>query len=425
MHAIDIMTFEALQALVALATKPGGSDFYRSRYQLTAPAPLHITSIDEWRQLPMLGKDDFIATPLRNRLFVPLSEVDHLRTSSGTSGKPPLFTPHTRARIIDDRLRFHDFNNTFMVFTVPMRPYWQEEFQKKHGKPARVIVFDPRNPAASVRLAQIAGVDGFSCFIYQVALIGKHMKLEKINERIRYIEVTGELCTRVHYDYMKETFPNATIVHTYGASEVSDDIGIPCRALDGTEPCGVYHAMPEYYLELIDSTTGASIDPAVGAEGDLVISGFPTDRIATPLIRFRIGDTARVVEETCHQHGTWSFTIAGRTEMDFLKVPGGIVRADETIRVIALFNDRITDSFELHRYERATPDGPKIQIELRVQPRGDTDLIQLAENIASKLRVGPSFTYADGVRDQRYLPLVCSTFTPSTELQKTRRLVAH
>lgn len=420
-----MLDFNQRRSLVAFSTDPARAPLYRMHYGMQSDASaLSIDSEGAWQSLPILTKDDLVKVPMQDRTFIPLSEVDHLRTSSGTSGKEPVFIPRTHVRNMDYRLAFHDFKNPFMAFSVPLMPHWHEMFQKAHGKNPQVIVFDPANPAASVRLARLAGVDAFSVFVYHIPSIGESMKREGMNERIRYIEVTGEVCTRAQYEYMRATFPNARIVQSYGASEVEDvHIGMPCRPMDGTEPLAIYHPKVTHYLEILDDS-GAVIEPKVGAEGDLLITAYAGEPSAFPLIRFRIGDTIRVVEETCAEHGTWLFTVVGRTDMDFLKIPGGVLRADEAGRVVRIFAGRIGEEFELHRYEVNTDDGPKIQVEMLVDMRIENDLDALARNIASLLRVNPSYTYADGVRDGRYLPLICKAFLPESG-KKSKRLIAH
>lgn len=406
------------------ATKRGRA-FYRSHFGMTEETPhLTISAEAEWRTLPFVTKDSLIAMPLIERSFVPLSKLDHLRTSSGTSGKPPLFSPRTHVRNMDYRLQYHDFKNAFMAFTVPMMPHWHERFAEENGRLPRVVSYDPKNPVASVRLAHAAGVDAFSVFVYHIHDIGEEMKKIGMNTAIRFIEVTGEMCTRAQYEYLRETFPNATILQSYNSSEVEDaHIGMPCKAMDGSDPLAVYHPKDTHYLELINPDTGELLEPKAGVEGDLLITAHPGESASFPLIRYRIGDTIRIVEERC-PHGSWSFTVVGRTEMDFLKVPGGILKADEIARALRLFPDTISDRFELHCTEEATEYGPLLKPVLHIEARSALDYDAFSERIAREIRVAPTYTYAQGVAAHRYLPLSCIPLTGSKST-KTRRITLH
>ncbi len=421
-----MLDFEQLKALVAHATNPEGGQFYRNFYKLHDASALNISSLKEWHALPHITKDDLIAVPLRKRSFLPLSDLDHLRASSGTSGKPPLFSPRTDVRGMDYRLHYHDFKNAFLAFPVSMMPHWHEAFQRSNGRLGRVVVFDPKRPAASIRLARIAGVDAMWLSFYHIQIAGEQMKREDINKRIRFIELGGGVCSHALYEYMRATFPNATILQSCGASEVEDIlIGMPCKPMDGSEPLGVYHAKKTHYLEIINTETGEIIEPRAGAEGDLLITSYPGEPSAFPLLRFRIGDTVRVVKDSC-PHGSWSFTVLGRTEMDFMKVPGGMLRADEIGRVLRLFPDRISDLFQLHCYTKKTPKGPLLEPILKVETRSaDVDMETLARDIENNLRTGPSFTYREGIAEGRYLPLRCEHLDKTGEVKKHKRLVMH
>lgn len=419
-----MLSFDELRSVVEMCTDPARNGFYRSFYKMQPESPaLSLASMDEWRALPTPTKDDFLAVPLAERSHIPIAELDHLRASSGTSGKAPLFSPRTHVLHMDYRMQYHDFKNPFLAFTVPLMPHWHARFQKEHGGSPRVIAYDPKHPAASVRLACAAGVDGFSVFIYHVPFLGEEMKKVGMNERIRLAEVTGEICSRAQYDYLRATFPNATIVQSYNSSEVEDaHIGMPCKPMDGSSPLAVYHAKETHYLEIANPVTGEILEPRAGIEGDLLVTAYPGPGASLPLLRYRIGDTVRVVEDSC-PHGTWSFTVLGRTEMDFLKVPGGVLRADEVQRVLLLLSDRVTDHFQLRVQTVPGEGAPKLRPVLFVETRGKTDLDALAHDIEEVLRVAPTVTWAQGVAMGRYLPLSCQQISATQAGQKNRRIV--
>lgn len=411
-------TLEDLNKILTRAMG-GKNPFYRDLYG--SSAPVQVASWDEWRALPALTKDALIAIPFAERSFIPLSKIDHVRTSSGTSGKGPLFCPRTHVRGMDYRLAYHDFKKAFLAFTVPLMPHWHEHFMKEHGAFPRVICFDPKNVEASVRLAKCADVDAFSVFVYHVPALGECMKQEGINENIRFAEITGEICSRAMYEYLRATFPNATIVQSYNSSETEDaHIGMPCKPMDGTEPLAVYHAKPTNYLELIDPDTGKAVEPVAGSEGDLLVTAYPGEPSAFPMVRFRIGDTVRVVESQC-AHGSWSFTVLGRTDMDFLKLPGGMLRADEIARVLREFSPEVSDNFELHVAESRGEETPMLRLTLHIETTRD-DLAALAQLIAAKLRVAPTLTYADGVVRGRYMPLTCEKLEGRSS-RKSKRII--
>jgi phenylacetate-coenzyme A ligase PaaK-like adenylate-forming protein len=325
---------------------------------------------------------------------------------------------------MDYRLDYHDFKGAFLAFGVPMMPHWHEQFMEEHGITPRVIVFDPKEPQISIRLAKIAGVDALSVFVFHIQMVGELMKEEGITENIKFIEVTGEICSTALYRYMKQTFPNAVILQSYGASEVEDvHMGMPCKPMDGTEPLAVYHPKETHYLEIIDSH-GTSLEPRVGVEGELLVTAYPGEPSAFPLIRFRIGDMIRVVEDRC-PHGSWSFTVLGRAELDFVKVTGGVLRVDEIIRVLQLFPEKVTDVFEFHYIIKETDKGPLLSPILKIEMVGNPNLKELARDIEEHLRINPELTYAQGVNDGRFLPLTCEPLELTDGVHKHRWIVRH
>jgi phenylacetate-coenzyme A ligase PaaK-like adenylate-forming protein len=403
-----MLSLSERSALLSHATRPQGPGFYRSLYRMNPKEPARtLRTEDEWRALPILTKDDLAARPLSERSFVPLSELDHIRASSGTSGTVPLFSPRSHVGGMEYRLRFHDFRKPFLAFTVPLMPHWHERFQEEHGRCPVVIAHDPREPRASARLARLTGADAFSVFVYHVRELGSAMKEEGVSADIRYIEVTGEVCSRAHLAFIKETFPNAVVVQSYNSSEVEDaHMGIPCRPLTEDEPVAHYHPKKTHFLEILDSEDGNILEPRKGVEGDLIVTDFPGGNASFPLIRFRIGDTVRILEDACPEHGAWTFTVLGRTDMDFVKIPGGVIRADEIARVLHMFPEEVSDRFELHCAEVARGGVPLFTPTLHVEPKSaSVNLSALASKIAEKIRVSPSMTYAQGAMEGRYAPL--------------------
>lgn len=421
-----MLSFEELQSLVAFATESGGPQLYRRLYGLTDARVFRLRSWDEWAALPPLTREYVSGTPLQSRLFCPLAEVDHLRVTSGTSGGPPLFCPRAYVHNTSWREELHGFSQAILSSTAPLMPHWHEQFQRGLRWHPRVIAFDPRRPAASIRLARAAGVDHLFLLTSHMPTVCELMQRGGMGDRVRLVEFAGESCSRALFLQVKKAFPHALVLNNYGCSEVEDwPIGTACRPLTEEELLVEYHAKSTQYLEVFNAETETYAPFTLGAEGELLISAFPKPPRTFPLIRYNIGDRVRVTAE-CGIHGAWSFVVLGRSEADFLKVPGGVLAADEVERVLRGLGDHVSDQFELHRYERATPGGVRVEAVLHVDARAHVNLAALTLEIASKLRINPVRTYADGVADGLYLPLRCIPLQKQTDpTQKRRRMVWH
>lgn len=417
-----MMTLSQLQTLVHKCTTLGTSPFYRTLYGLTeTDPPLTINSWDSWRALPTFEKEHLTKVTLPERVFRPWKNIDTILASSGTSGKPPVYSSWALTNGYNYRLQYHNFKRAALSsMPTPFQQQWILEQQG--GGP--LIVLDPRRPQASIRLAQAAGVDSMFLILHHLPLIAEEMIRLGLNTEIRFIEIAGEISSQTLFKYMRKSFPNATITAIYGSSDVeTSPIAIPCRPMSEEPPLAVYHAGEHTYLELVDPVTGHEVAITDGAEGDLLISADAGAQATFPLIRYRIGDMVRILESNCPQHGGWSFEVIGRTNMDFLKVPGGILRADEVERVLREL--QLPDRFELHRYERSHGTGFKTEIVLHVQPLSGTSLDTLAHDIARILRVSANYTYERGVNEGLYLPLVCVPLTNAHKAGKTIRMVQH
>ena len=101
------------------------------------------------------------------------------------------------------------------------------------------------------------------------------------------------------------------------------------------------------------------------------------------------------------------------------------MRADEVERVLRMFSDRVSDEFVLHCYTKDTPRGPLFAPVLELETKSRVDFEILARDIAAQLRTGPSFTYAQGIDEGRYLPLECRAMEDAGAAHKHRRIVEH
>jgi phenylacetate-coenzyme A ligase PaaK-like adenylate-forming protein len=425
-----MMDFNDLQSIVRRCTEPQAPNLYRNLYGMEVNAPaLHITGEDRWRALPLLTKDALLNTPLKERCFAGNADIDHIRVSSGTSGKPPLFSPRTAARGIEYRLTYHDFSGAILAYTTPAMPHWHEALQESLGHSPRVITYDPKNPEISIQLAEIARVDAISVFTFHMHTIGTLMLKAGMAEQIRFIEMCGEVCTRALFEYLRNTFPNAVILPQYGSGEVENiPMGIPCHAITGEEPLSVYHVKDTHYHELLNPETEEIIPRVAGAEGELVLTSYPGEPAALPLIRYRTGDIVRILDTRCATHDDLVFTVLGRAQADFLKVPGGMLRADEIERTLRMLSDFVTDRFELHLYQQAASSGPGIRAVMHVElleSAPQKDLTLMAQKISQLMRIGPSRTYGKAVAEGALGELTCVALSTARSKGKHKRMVSH
>jgi len=401
------------------------STFYRELYGVAAGSVPNLHTWDDWNVVPTFGKDVLLDRPMREYTFVPHKQVDTIYYTSGTSGKPPVFCPRVAyAGGFTYRKKFYDFPGAFIYSIKAI--HRNDAFLRDMGSRSHTIAFDPKHVAACVLLAKAAGVSSLAVHTFTIRAIGDEMMRFNIAKDIELIDFVGETCSLMLYTYMRETFPNAKILSYYGLSEAESAPGMPCRPLSDEEPYPVFHPHPDFHIDIVDAATGNEVTKEAGAEGELVLTDLVKER-AFPLVRYRPGDTARVVDTACKEHGAWTFTVLGKTASDFMLVPGGQLRADEVERVLRLIPQEVTDFFELHRYSGGTVEKPMLEVVLHVQTKKpQADLAALASTIAKELRVSPNRTYEDGVAAGIYAPLRCVELSKEDAgARKHRRMFIH
>jgi phenylacetate-coenzyme A ligase PaaK-like adenylate-forming protein len=416
---------EQMTTLITQLVASKSCSFYRDLYGVTSGSVPNIQTQAEWNLVPTFGKNVMLERSMREYTFVPLRQVDTVYYTSGTSGKPPAFCPRVAyAGSFTYRKNFYNFPGAFL-YSIRAQ-HRNDLFLADIGSRSFTVTFDGKQVAASVRLAKAAGVDSLGVHTFTIQAIGEEMKKVGMNEDIKLIDFVGETCSLMLYSYMRKTFPNAVIISFYSLSETEGIVATPCRPLSDEEPYTVVHANADFRIDLINPATGLPVEPLAGTEAEVLITHVGTKVRGFPLVKYRPGDTVRVVDTKCKEHGKWSFTVLGKTASDFMLVPGGQLRADEVERVLRIYKDYVTDHFEMHRYDAGTKEKPMLEVVLHVQTvHPSADLSLLAQKIQQELRVAPHRTYQMGVDEGRYLPLKCVSLATVPSDKKHRRMFKH
>jgi len=414
------MNLEERNSLLTAATDRTHSTFYCDLYGV-APGtePLTLLSEAHWNKLPFTDKESLLACPLSERLFVPLGEVSTIIASSGTSGKPPLFSSRNYNGGLRNHLKYFDFSVPLLAVGALQR---FEELYASLGKEMQVVALDPQAIASSVQIAQTVGAGALFIYTFLARPTTEALLAAGMGEQIVFILLVGEIASESLMTFLESSFPHAKIMSSYSLNEINGPMSYSCwpRVVGKPE---THHASEGYYFELIDADTNEVVPLQKDAEGELVVSGNPGGHTSFPVVRYRTGDIVRVTEEQCAAHGQMSFAVLGRRETDFLRISGGALRVDEIERVLRLLG--MSDDFALICREPQGED-TKITVELAVEvkqeKKEEANLEALAKSIASLLRVGPTLTFEDGVRKGMYHPLVVIERKPEYSTAKNKKM---
>lgn len=150
----------------------------------------------------------------------------------------------------------------------------------------------------------------------------------------------------------------------FGMTETGFGCAVQCEAGEGHH---VRH--PELMLEVVDATTGQPLPP--GVPGELVVTTFTQE--AMPLLRYRTGDQARLIDTPCPCGGTLPRLgrVEGRREND-------LPLRDGPALSIHRLDDRLLGMPQVRAFT-ATLDRDRSSLTLSIEAEGPVDAGVLAE----------------------------------------------
>lgn len=247
---------------------------------------------------------------------------------------------------------------------------------------------------------------GFPTFVIRVAAL----MTPATRNAITSLHVSGEMLGESMERALREYFPQALLKVQYVASEIGPI---------SEHPCGY---LPRNHFHINRNVTVEIESPDEHGVGDLLISKV---LYAGPVIRYRVGDIGRLYSCACACGATSALEVFGRSGRDYVKLAGGLLRAEEFERVMAKYKGVVQD----YRVEAATllekglVQG-KVSVFLYCGARGPTPALQkeIVQTI-STIFVTPTRTLAQLVEQGLFAPLEVSIASkPFTEGHKASRL---
>lgn len=394
--------FAAMQEAFARAFGSEYSSWYRDHYaRIGFCAPETMDSLAVWRTIPTISKSDIVGVPFEKRLFVPLSDVDVIRTTSGTTGSGILCMP----RVSPPSWRgaptlFPDTHVLLFNYHMYRHLDAHGHFAKRdeRGEPLRAIVGDPSDLPATATLARAARIGSIHGPPGTTLALAFH--LGEYAERITDILLGTERCSTLQLDALARAYGAARIRFNYASADAQGIVGLsPDTPLSG-HPRAL-HVLPHYFVEVVDEQGNAM---PLGTSGEIVIT-LLRERVAFPLIRYRTGDRGVLLRDDEVQ----LMELEGRVGGERVRIPGGeIVLKHLEDAVAAAASHGAAADFEA-RIEEADVRGmplPRLRIRLYASATSiDTETV--ARALSETLRVNQTRTYADGVREGIYAPLAC------------------
>lgn len=377
------------------------SAFYRRRFDEWGVDPRELATLEDLRELPFTTKDDerssqaesTAARPLGDHQAAPTADLNRTISSSGTTGRPTYFGLTAQDR--------RDWNAVIerCFHTAGIRPDDTVLFG-----PTQTMITGgtPYFEALTQLGANVVPAGGGSTERLLTTALDLHADvLFTTTSHARYLAERAEEVT----DVAPADFPMDTVVggaapgiaepeirreiyEAWDATLVREVMGlgdvIGCLWAECEAEAGMhYHGQGHAHVELIDPGSGEPVGFEAGNEGELVYTHLR--REATPLLRFRSGDVARVVGTDCDCGRTAPrIQCVGRTD-DMLIYKGMNVYPSAVRDVVSGI-----DGVAPHLRVVVPPDTVNfetpIPIEIALEPGADRDAADVVEAVRGAVR---------------------------------------
>ncbi|MDR1493133.1 MAG: phenylacetate--CoA ligase [Planctomycetaceae bacterium] len=369
--------------------------FYKERYATARIAPDSIRSLDDLQRLPFTTKADLRENYPLGFLAAPREEVVRYHGSSGTTGKPTIvaYTKNdldiwsnlcARFLVAGGLQPHHTVQIAFGygLFTGGFGLHYGVE---KVG--AAIIPAASGNTKRQIMLIQDMQTDALVCtpsYALAIADAIHHEGIDASKLSLKFAFFGGETWTESMREAIENTLP-IFASNNYGLSEVIGP-GVSGECVART---GMHFQEDHFIVECLDPD---SLEPVPeGEPGELVITAITKE--ATPLMRYRTRDIARVFGGTCPCGRTFKRMgrVIGRSD-DMLIIRGVNVYPSQ-IEEALLQVEGASPHYELELTRPKTLDVITVRVEITPEQFSD----KISDMTILKERISASITQVTGV----------------------------
>jgi len=362
---------------------------------------------DYWMHLPLITKEEILQIQLENRLQdaqkivkrEPLRFV--LQSTSGTSKQtgPVLFLKNVDCLIDDES---HDRWKRMLILyqgrAISLRDVIaaiRREYAERSVMDTLVV--NPfRFTSNMIEAISEFNADSTVTFPASVSYVTSSFpESRKIFRPIKNVFLSGDFLSKKQDLLTRKKFRKVIIDIDYIMTEV-DSIGTCCKFLRVRYGTNAYHPFRQRLVEIVN------IDDR--GYGEVVVTKmFPLE---LSFIRYRTGDVARAIRQSCACGAQWTLFLEGRQNMDHVKGLGVLIARTEIDRVIHTFGKEIEEwRGEVREVEK---NGALLgELTLLLKPR-KKKMVQkhiLKSAISQKLFLTPRKTLATLVSEKKFMPL--------------------
>jgi len=366
---------EKLRHLVRWAYERTG--FYRRKWDEIGLKFNNVRRVEDLKKLPLTRYiEDFVKTPISDKLAVPIDEVKEVSSTSGTlSGftQPFMLTKKEARLYYQNEARVRAICGVIPSDVVQVLTGF-ECCRNGYYYLGSTVLMDHagrRNIDHQVRLTQVMGVTVLEHLPSHVLLYferAKQLGIDIRQTKLRLVVGVGEGWAEAYKKKVEAEY-DVPFRSAYGLVETSVVAG------ECSEGNGMHMVMDNFIIEVIDPETGENLMD--GEEGELVIT--PLNNVAMPLLRYRTGDVGSILPyKPCkcgNTHPKISM-VRGRVSQ-FIKVKGKRILPMDIEEVVAITSG-LGDEYQIILDSPGELEKLKVRAEIRPE-------IQNAEDVKNKL----------------------------------------
>lgn len=377
-------------------------------------------------KIPLLAKSELLEAGEDKLCFVPQEKVEIVLATSGTTSGKPLILFHATHPEISEAYTRHD-ERTLILFNPLRAGHLLQRILLGNGFG---IMGDIHNIPASFEIASRLRINNILTTPTLAVLMKKYLDAyPKLLKSVGCIRLGGEVVTPQKKQLLHELYPGIEINIRYASAEAGR-IAQQCTHLaqPNNDDYVSYHPNTgKYVLEIIDPATGTLVKN--GTRGELVVTNFTN--IGTPLIRYRTGDLAQLVDTMCPCGSDGPLLqVFGRVAQDSLRAGGFELRRDMLETPLMNLRELVQSDFEAHVYEEYA-DGKtalKVVLHLALQD-GVFDSPLTRDRIMSEFmrnwRVSPTLMLEHAIINKHFKPLELQFVDFPRGAKSVARMVLH
>ena len=382
---LEQLQLEGLQSTLNRAYK--NVPFYREQFDSLGLHPSVIASVEDIARLPFTTRVDLGDNYPYGLFAVPLRDIVRISSSAGTTVKP-VVVGYTKS---DLKARYTLTARFLTAGGVVDTDVVQICLNPGLSNWGRALKEGAENIGASVMpmshmstSKQLMAMQDYRTSVllttpsYAMHILGamKSMDMDARSLALKAMLVVGEVLTEDSRHVLESAF-HVDVTSGYGPSDVMG----PGIAFECHEKKGLHVSEDHFVVEIVRPENGEPLPP--GEIGEVVLTTL-TAR-AFPLIRFRTGDLACAMEESCPCGRSLArmSQITGRTG-EVLTIRGVKVHPVQIERILKGAREDKSPRFLLHLYKENYLD--MVEIWLQMGDNIFSDEVKMVENTLRRLR---------------------------------------